>query len=186
MIFYKILINYIIIQIQASPKHAAENHIRLCSFQSADRSHNSHVQLRRSCRNFILCADLQATFFRIEISTIILYLLPHGRIRYKPHLIHPDGNQVRPELLTVKFHIQKPVIIQSIIDTRTVNQIVCSQIIYRKQFLHRKRIIASQSNHLCIFQNYFIQLILKFLILIIPEDDTTLIKLRQRCGKSAV
>ena len=132
MIFYKILINGIAIQIQSGTEHTTENHIRLCIFQSADCRHDRHVQLCRSCRNFILCADFQSAIFRIEISTVILDLLPHGRIRCKTHLIHPDGNQVCPELLTVKFHIQKPVIIRTVIDTRTVNQIVCGQIIYRK------------------------------------------------------
>ena len=186
MIFYEILINSIVLQIQSGTEHTAENPVRLCVFQSADCRHNSHVQLCRGCRNFILCADFQAAVFRIKIGTIILDLFPHGRIRCKPHLIHPNGNQVCPELLTVKLHIQKPVIIQAVIDTRTVNQIIGGQIVCRKQFLYGKRIIASQCNHLCIFQNHSVQLILKFLIFIVPEDDTTLVKLRQRCSKSAV
>ena len=68
-------------------------------------------------------------------------------------------------------------------------QTQCSQgcqVIYQKQFLHEKRIIVDQLNRFCIFQNHFVQFILKFLIFIIPEDDTSLIKLRQRCSKSAV
>ena len=36
-----------------SPEYAAKNLIRLCFFQAANCRHNSHVQLRRSCRNFI-------------------------------------------------------------------------------------------------------------------------------------
>ena len=115
MIFYEILINSIVIQIQSGTEHAAKNHIRLCVFQSADCRHDSHVQLCWDCRNFILCADFQSAVFRIKISTIILDLFPHGRIRCKPHLIHPNRNQVCPELLTVKLHIQKPVIIRAII-----------------------------------------------------------------------
>ena len=115
MIFYEILINSIVLQVQSGTEHIAENHIRLCVLQSADCRHDRHVQLCRGCRNFILCADFQSAVFRIEISTVILDLLPHGRIRCKTHLIHPDGNQVCPELLTVKLHIQKPVIIRAVI-----------------------------------------------------------------------
>ena len=108
MIFYKILINSIVLQIQSCPEHT-------CIFQSTNCRHDSHVQLCWGCRNFILCADFQSAVFRIEISTVILNLLPHGRIRCKTHLIHPNRNQVCPELLTVKLHIQKPVIIRAII-----------------------------------------------------------------------
>ena len=111
MIFYEILINSIVLQVQPCPEHVAENHIRLCVFQAANCRHDCHVQLCRSCWNFILCADFQSAVFCIEISTVIFDLFPHGRIRCKTHLIHPNGNQVCPELLTVKFHIQKPVII---------------------------------------------------------------------------
>ena len=72
-----------------------------------------------------------------------------------------------------------------IIDTRTVNQIICGQIIYWKQFFYRKRIISSQRNHLCIFQNHFIQFILKFFIFIVPEKwydaDKTQAEVQQTC-----
>ena len=37
----------------------------------------------RSSRNFILAAYFLAAVFRIEVSTVILDLLPHGRIRCK-------------------------------------------------------------------------------------------------------
>ena len=130
MVFYEVLINHIVVQIQSGTEHAAKNLIRLCFFQAADCRHHSHVQLCRSSRNFILAAYFLAAVFRIEVSTVILDLLPHGRIRCKTHLIHPDRNQVCPELLAVKLHIQKPVIIRLVIYQWIVNQIVCRQIVH--------------------------------------------------------
>ena len=80
MVFYEVLINFIVVQIQSCPEYAAKNLIRLCFFQAANCCHHSHVQLCRSSRNFILAAYFLAAVFRIEVSTIVLNLLSHGRI----------------------------------------------------------------------------------------------------------
>ena len=52
-------------------------------------------------------AKVVALTFRIEIGTIIFHLLSHGRIRCKSHLIHPNRNQICPELLAVKLYKKK-------------------------------------------------------------------------------
>lgn len=126
-----------------------------------------------------LTDNLHTAVFSIEIRPVILDLLAHSRRGCKSHLVRSDENQVCPKLLAVKLYIQKPVVIRAVICQRTVHQIIRSQIIHREQLLHRKRIVAGQGNHVCIFQNHFIQFIPKFFIFIVPEDNTTLIKLRQ-------
>ena len=80
MVFYEVLINRIVVQVQSCPEYAAKNLIWLRFFQAADCRHHSHVQLCRSSRNFILAAYFLAAFLRIKIGTIVLHLLSHGRI----------------------------------------------------------------------------------------------------------
>lgn len=142
LVFYKILINRIVVQIQSCPKYTAENPIRLRILQSADGRHDCHVQLCRNRQNLILTDNLHTAVFVIKIYPVILDLLPHSRSRYKPHLVHPNGNQVCPEFFAVKLYIQKPVIIRAIICERTVHQIIRGQIVHREQLLHGKRIVA--------------------------------------------
>ena len=131
MIFYEILINSIVIQIQSGTEHAAKNHIRLCVFQSADCRHDSHVQLRRFLRSFTLSCYLCPAILGIKEFSIVLDLFSHREIRHQAHLIHPHGNQIRTEFFTVQLHVNQPVIIRLIKGKRVVDKIVTDQVIVR-------------------------------------------------------
>ena len=81
----------------------------------------------------------------------MFYLFAHRKARYQPHFIHPNGNEVGTELLTVQFYINEPVIIRSVKRQGIINQIIGSQIIMGKQLFTMKVLLPVKATIFALF-----------------------------------
>ena len=150
---------------------------------AAESSHDRQMHLRCG-------ADASAQFLNgisailcPEELTIMLHLIADNRGGRQPHFIHPDRVQVSPELLTVELHIDQPVVIILGEGTGIINEKISRRAILTEFLLCSKGVAAGEDQQLHAVQRNIIQLILKFPIFIIPEDDSALIELRQGCSK---
>ena len=106
------------------------NAIRLSIIGSTDSSHNGKMHLWWCTDSFIELCERCSSGLCPEELLIDLYQSTEVRSGRKVNIIHPDRNQVGPELFTVNFNIQKPVVFLWFIGYWAVNQIIAGGIIY--------------------------------------------------------
>ena len=152
---------------------------------------------RKSCHNCLLktwqCGNISllalhfiAAVFSVKELAIFLEATAESRCLSHPHLLHPDGDKVSPEFFTVKLDVQQPVILQRFKGQRHIEKVVAVRVINAQQFLCLKEIRTIQHQHLGIFQLDFLQLVLKLLVIVVPDDNAAFVELRQRLRKAAI
>ena len=185
-VVHELLIDRIAVLQKPCLQHGLDDGVRLGILQACQCRHNSHLQLGRRSRSDRLSGHLVPAGLRIEELPVLLEAAPERRRLGDAHLVHPHGDQIGTELLTVQLHVQQPVILVGLIGEGTVHQIVAGGIVHGQQLLHIEVVGAGERDDLGPAQRDLIQFVHELLILVDPDDDPALIELRQRCRKPTV
>ena len=127
-----------------------------------------------------------AAVLRAEKLSVPFHLAADNGGCGKAHLADPDGDEIGAKLLAVQLHIDEPVVVVLCKDTRVVDKIIRVEVFITEQLFHCKGVASRQNDKLGPVQLQLAQLILKFPLLVVPEDDPATIKFRKRGRKSAV
>ena len=114
-VFHKSLIDRVAVRLQTGLQNSPDDPGGFGVLQAGQGRHDCHLQLGRSGGGCLLGLDRGASACRIKESAIHLEAAAKRRRLLDAHLIHPHGDQVGTELLTVKLHIQQPVILRRFI-----------------------------------------------------------------------
>ena len=172
------LIDAVRIQIQSSMDNCLDNLVRLDVVAASKCGHNSKVHLRSRGDAATEFLDSIPAILCPEELPIMLHLITDNRRGWQAHLIHPDGIEIGTELLTVNLYVDQPVVIILHEGTGIVDKEVRCQAVLAKLLLDSKRIVAGQHNNFHTVQRQILQLVFKFPVFIVPEDDPALIELR--------
>ena len=181
-----VLITGIVIHFQGLAKDAADNTGRLRILNATNGSHNCHMQLGSRIDILCHCGYALTAVNAVKELAISLDHAAHGSIVRKTHFVHPNRVKVCSEFFAIKLDINEPIVLRLLIAQRAVHKIVGSGVIRCQQFLGCKGIGTGQNQNTGIIQHQFLNLVLKFPVLVVPEDDTPLIELGQRRSKAPV
>ena len=178
------LIDTIRVQIQSGMNNCLDDFVGLNVIAPSKRGHDSKVHLRSRRDAATELLNRIAAILCTEELPIVLHLISDNRRSRQAHLIHPNRIEIGTELLAVNLHIDQPVIIILHERPRIIDKEVCGQVILAKLLLDSKRIVASQHNDFHTVQRKILQLVFKFPVFVVPEDDSALIELRQRSSET--
>ena len=172
------LVDAVRIQIQSGMNDRFDDLVRLNVVATSKRSHDSKVHLRSRGDAATEFFDSITAILCPEELPVMLHLIPNNRRSRQAHLIHPNRIKIGAELLAVNLHIDQPVIIILHKGTGIIDKEVRCQAVLAELLLDLKRIVASQNNNFYTLQRQILQLVFKFPVFIIPEDNPALIELR--------
>ena len=185
-VVHELLIDRIAVLQKPCLQHGLDDGVRLGVLQACQCRHDGHLQLGRRSRSDRLSGHLVPTGLRIEELPVLLEAAPERRRLGDAHLVHPHGDQISTEFLTVQLHVQQPVILVGLVGEGTVHQIVAGGIVHGQQLLHIEVVGAGERDDLGPAQRDLVQLVHELLILVDPDDNPALIELRQRCRKPTI
>ena len=185
-VVHKALVNDVRLYVQPSVKDGPENCTRLQAAAAAKCRHDCQVHLGgrgNAVTEFLYSVTV---LLGTEKFPVPLHLVADNGGSGQAHLVHPDGIEVSAELLTIQLHIDEPVVIVLGEGTRVVDQIIGGQVVLAELLFDGEGVAAGQRHDGDAIQGQFPDLVLELPFLIVPENDSTLVKLWQRNRKSAV
>ena len=180
------LIDRVFLLVQPAAQHSAENLVGLGFRDFTEDGHDRHVQLPRRDGRTAQRGEPFTAVPVVEEGAAAFDCFPQGGGGGNAGFAHPDGNQISAELLAVQFDVQQPVVLQTVIADRGIDQKVAGHIIVIQQLFDREGVAAGERNHSGVVRREVFQLVGKLPLLIIPEDDAAPVKHRQGRSKPAV
>ncbi len=172
--------------VKTSAQDMAKYRFGVAGFHVPDGGDDGENKLARRVQFCLESRYAFTAFLGGKELAVTLDRFPQVRRVADMEFIHPDRHHIGAELFAVKLHIQKPVIIRNLVRNRIVKQNVAFSVIYGDELLDLEIVFAGELYHADTVNRNFSENILEFAVRIVPHNDTTLIKLRQRCSKSAV
>ena len=175
---HKALIDAVRLHVQPGVEDSPEDRTRLQTAAAAERRHNCQVHLRGRGNAAAELLYGVAPVFCSEEFPVPLYLVTDNRSSGQAHFVHPNGIEVGAELLAVQLHIDEPIVIVLGEGARVVDKVVGGQVVLAELLFDGEGVAAGQCHNSDAIQGQIPDLILKLPFLIVPEDDSTLVKLR--------
>ena len=101
-------------------------------------------------------------------------------------VLHEQRGIVCPERLAVLLHIQQPVVLGVCIGEGIIDQIVSLGIIVEQQLFYRKVVAPGALDHGYAGEVQAVHQVRKLSVLVVPEQDAALVKLRQGRRKAGL